>query len=51
MSIELIIYGNKACPWSSESAGDRDILFEMHRVPQVYMTLSSAAQPDLANVS
>lgn len=28
--MHLIIYGNKACPWSNESAGDRDILFEMH---------------------
>ena len=46
----LIIYGSKACPWSNESAGDRDILLEMHWMPQVYMMLNNAVQPDLANI-
>lgn len=40
--MHLIIYGNKARPWSSESPGDRDILFEMHRMPQVYMLSNNA---------
>ena len=49
MPVHLIIYGNKACPRSKESAGDRDILFEMHWMPQVFMVFN-AIQPHLANV-
>ena len=48
--IFLIIYGSKACPWNNESAGDRDAVLEMHQMPQVYMMLNNAVQPDLANI-
>lgn len=43
--VQLIIYGNKACPSSKESTGNRDILFETHRMSQVYMLLTNAVQP------
>ena len=46
----LIIYGSKACPWNNESAGDRDAVLEMPRMPQVYMMLNNAVQSDLANI-
>ena len=50
LCIFLIIYGSKACPWNNESAGDRDAVLEMHWMPQVYMMLNNAVQPDLAHI-
>lgn len=50
MPLHLIVYGKKACPWSNESAGDRDILFEMHGMPRVYVLFNNAVQPNVATV-